>query len=431
MKIGFISLGCAKNLVDSENIIGLFDDPFFEYEYDLKKCDAILINTCGFILSAKQEAIDTILEIAEYKNKKLKKLIVTGCFVQRYFEDCLKEFPEVDLFVKIEDYPKLPELLSALFDHKFTNSYGKNRKLANNSYTAYLKISDGCDNRCAYCAIPLIRGNCRSYPIEDLVKEAQYLLGAGVKELNIVAQDTTYYGHDLYGRFALKELIHELDKLPFKWIRILYMYPDEIEEDLLKEMKQCERILPYFDIPVQYGDDRILKLMNRRGSVRLIREKIELIRKYFPDAIIRTTMIVGFPGEDEKSFDNTLQMIEDIGFDSLGAFTYSPEEDTKAYEMEDQIDEEIKQERYEKMMLLQKQIVEKKNQERTGKTYTTLIERYEPLFDRYIGRSYMSAPDGIDGVIYIRSEDELKVGEFYEVDITAYKEYDLIGKIRK
>ena len=431
MKIGFISLGCAKNLVDSENIIGLFDDPFFEYEYDLKKCDAILINTCGFILSAKQEAIDTILEIAEYKNKKLKKLIVTGCFVQRYFEDCLKEFPEVDLFVKIEDYPKLPELLSALFDHKFTNSYGKNRKLANNSYTAYLKISDGCDNRCAYCAIPLIRGNCRSYPIEDLVKVAQHLLDAGVKELNIVAQDTTYYGHDLYGRFVLKELIHELDKLPFKWIRILYMYPDEIEEDLLKEMKQCERILPYFDIPVQYGDDRILKLMNRRGSVRLIREKIELIRKYFPDAIIRTTMIVGFPGEDEKSFDNTLQMIEDIGFDSLGAFTYSPEEDTKAYEMEDQIDEEIKQERYEKMMLLQKQIVEKKNQERTGKTYTTLIERYEPLFDRYIGRSYMSAPDGIDGVIYIRSEDELKVGEFYEVDITAYKEYDLIGKIRK
>ena len=266
MKIGFISLGCAKNLVDSENIIGLFDDPFFEYEYDLKKCDAILIITCGFILSAKQEAIDTILEIAEYKKERLKKLIVTGCFVQRYFEDCLQEFPEVDLFVKIEDYPKFPELLSELFDHKFTNSYGRNRKLANNSYTAYLKISDGCDNRCAYCAIPLIRGNCHSYPIEDLALEAKHLLEAGVKELNVVAQDTTYYGHDLYGRFALKELIHELDKLPFRWIRILYMYPDEIEEDLLMEMKQCTRVLPYFDIPVQYGDDRILKLMNRRGT---------------------------------------------------------------------------------------------------------------------------------------------------------------------
>ncbi|MBQ3295814.1 MAG: 30S ribosomal protein S12 methylthiotransferase RimO [Erysipelotrichaceae bacterium] len=431
MKIGFISLGCAKNLVDSENIIGLFDDPFFEYEYDLKKCDAILINTCGFILSAKQEAIDTILEIAEYKKDRLKKLIVTGCFVQRYFEDCLQEFPEVDLFVKIEDYPKFPELLSELFDHKFTNSYGRNRKLANNSYTAYLKISDGCDNRCAYCAIPLIRGNCHSYPIEDLALEAKHLLEAGVKELNVVAQDTTYYGHDLYGRFALKELIHELDKLPFRWIRILYMYPDEIEEDLLMEMKQCTRVLPYFDIPVQYGDDRILKLMNRRGTVRLIKEKIELIRKYFPEAIIRTTMIVGFPGEDEESFNNTLEMIEDIGFDSLGAFTYSPEEDTKAYEMEDQIPEEIKQERYEELMLLQKQIVEKKNRERIGKTYTTLIERYEPLFDRYIGRSYMSAPDGIDGVIYIRSEDELRIGDFYEVKITDYKEYDLIGTIDK
>ena len=429
MKIGFISLGCAKNLVDSENIIALFDDPFFEYEYDLKKCDAILINTCGFILSAKQEAIDTILEIAEYKDDRLKKLIVTGCFVQRYFEDCLKEFPEVDLFVKIEDYPKLPQLLSELFDHKFTASYGKSRKLANNSYTAYLKISDGCDNRCAYCAIPLIRGNCRSYPIEDLVNEARQLLEAGVKELNIVAQDTTYYGHDIYGHFALKELIKELDKLPFRWIRILYMYPDEIEEELLVEMKNCERVLPYFDIPVQYGDDRILKLMNRRGSVQLIKDKIAMIRKYFPDAVIRTTMIVGFPQENDESFSNTLDMVEEIQFDSLGAFTYSPEEDTKAYDMDGQVDEDLKQERYEKLMLVQKQIVDRKNESRIGKTYTTLIERYEPLFDRYIGRSYMSAPDGIDGVIYIRSEDELKIGDFYEVTITDCKEYDLIGKI--
>ena len=429
MKIGFISLGCAKNLVDSENIIALFDDPFFEYEYDLKKCDAILINTCGFILSAKQEAIDAILEIAEYKDDRLKKLIVTGCFVQRYFEDCLKEFPEVDLFVKIEDYPKLPQLLSELFDHKFTASYGKSRKLANNSYTAYLKISDGCDNRCAYCAIPLIRGNCRSYPIEDLVNEARQLLEAGVKELNIVAQDTTYYGHDIYGHFALKELIKELDKLPFRWIRILYMYPDEIEEELLVEMKSCERVLPYFDIPVQYGDDRILKLMNRRGSVQLIKDKVSLIRKYFPDAVIRTTMIVGFPQENDESFSNTLDMVEEIQFDSLGAFTYSPEEDTKAYDMDGQVDEDLKQERYEKLMLVQKQIVDRKNESRIGKTYTTLIERYEPLFDRYIGRSYMSAPDGIDGVIYIRSEDELKIGDFYEVTITDCKEYDLIGKI--
>ena len=431
MKIGFISLGCAKNLVDSENIIGLFDDPFFEYEYDLKKCDAVLINTCGFILSAKEEAIDTILEISEYKNDRLQKLIVTGCFVQRYYKECLEEFPEVDLFVKIEDYPKLPQLLSELFGHRFLQTYGKNRKLANSSYTAYLKISDGCDNRCAYCAIPLIRGNCRSYSIEDNVAQARDLLASGVKELNVVAQDTTYYGHDLYGRFALKDLIRELDQLEFEWIRILYMYPDEIEEELLIEMSNSKRVLPYFDIPIQCGSDKILKLMNRRGSVDLIREKIALIRRYFKDAYIRTTLIVGFPHESNEDFEDTLSLVEEIKFDSLGAFTYSPEEDTQAYEMDEQVEEEVKNERYDRLMALQQKIVEEKNRERVGKTYLTLIERYESLFDRYVGRSYMSAPDGIDGIIYIRSEDELKIGEFYEVEISGYQNYDLLGIMKK
>ena len=295
------------------------------------------------------------------------------------------------------------------------------------AYTAYLKISDGCDNRCAYCAIPLIRGNCRSYRIEDIVEEAKRLLESGVRELNLVAQDSTYYGHDIYGHFALKELIHELDRLDFRWIRILYMYPDEIEEDLLIEMSRCKRVLPYFDIPVQYGDDTILKLMNRRGTVRLIKEKIDLIRKYFSDAIIRTTMIVGFPHETEESFNNTIEMVREIGFDSLGAFTYSPEEDTKAYDMDEQVDEGLKNERYEKLMLVQQEIVNRKNEGRIGKVYTTLIERYEPLFDRYIGRSYMSAPDGIDGVIYIKTDKELRIGEFYEIKIESYKNYDLIG----
>ncbi len=429
MKVGFISLGCAKNLVDSENIIALFDDPFFEYEYDLKQCEAILINTCGFILSAKEEAIDTILEIASYKQDKLKKLIVTGCFVQRYYEQCLEEFPEVDLFVPIRDYDRLPQLLSQLFDHHFINTYGKNRKLVNNSYTAYLRISDGCDNRCAYCAIPLIRGNCRSFSIEDNVEEAKRLLEMGVKELNVVAQDTTYYGHDLYGRFALKDLIKELDQLDFRWIRILYMYPDEIEEDLLIEMSRCRRVLPYFDIPIQYGNDTILKLMNRRGSVELIKEKIALIRKYFPNAVIRTTLIVGFPHETEETFNDTLELVKEIRFDSLGAFTFSPEEDTRAYEMDEQVDEELKNERYEKLMLEQQEIIEEKNQEKVGKTYTTLIERYESLFDRYIGRTYMSAPDGIDGVVYIKTDQELQIGSFYPIMITGYKDYDLIGSV--
>ena len=431
MKVGFISLGCAKNLVDSENIIGLFDDPYFEYEYDLKKCDVVLINTCGFILSAKEEAIDTILEIAEYKKNNLKKLIVTGCFVQRYLNECKEEFPEVDLFVPIGDYPKLPELLSKLFDHRFINTYGKNRKLANSSYTAYLKISDGCDNRCSYCAIPLIRGNCRSYPIEDNVAEARRLFENGVKELNVVAQDTTYYGHDLYGRFALKDLIHELDKIEFKWIRILYMYPDEIEEDLLIEMSQCKRVLPYFDIPIQYGNDEILKLMNRRGSVQLIKDKIALIRKYFKDAYIRTTLIVGFPHETEKTFEDTLDLVREIRFDSLGAFTYSPEEDTKSYDMDGQVEEEVKQERYERLMTLQQQIVNEKNEARIGKAYTALIERYESLFDRYVARSYMSAPDGIDGIIYVSTDEPLKIGEFYEIEISGYQNYDLLGIMKK
>ena len=431
MRIGFISLGCAKNLVDSENIIALFDNPNFEYEADLKKCDVILINTCGFILSAKEEAIDTILEIAEYKKNNLKKLIVTGCFVQRYYEDCLKEFPEVDLFVRVDEYHRLPELLADLFDIEFNDSYGKNRKLVNNNYTAYLKISDGCDNRCAYCAIPLIRGNCVSYSIEDNVNKAKELLKMGVKELNVVAQDTTYYGHDLYGEFKLKELIHELNKLDFDWIRILYMYPDELEEDLLIEMSKCEKVLPYFDIPIQYGNDEILKLMNRRGSVKLIKDKIDLIRKYFKDAIIRTTLIVGFPFETEETFNDTLKLVEEIKFDSLGAFTYSDEEDTKAYDMDNKVDEDLKQERYEKLMLLQQDIIDRKNSSRVNKVYKTLIERYESLFDRYIGRTYMSAPDGIDGIVYIKSDDELKIGEFYDVKITGYKNYDLLGIIEK
>lgn len=431
MKVGFISLGCAKNLVDSEHIIGLFDDPFFEYEEDLKKCEVIVINTCGFIISAKQEAIDTILEIAEYKKNCLKKLIVTGCLVQRYYDDVVEGFPEVDLFVKIDDYKQLPEKLSELFNHKFIHTYGANRKLVNNNYTAYLKISDGCDNRCAYCAIPLIRGNCKSYTIEDNVAEAKRLLALGVKELNIVAQDTTYYGHDLYDEFKLKDLIHKLNKLDFRWIRILYMYPDEIEEDLLIEMSKCDKVLPYFDIPIQYGNDEILKYMNRRGSVQLIKDKIALIRKYFVDAIIRTTLIVGFPHETDETFVDTLNLVKEIRFDSLGAFTYSLEEDTKAYEMDEQVDEELKQSRYDELMSLQQTISNEINSSRIGKTYDCLIERYESLFDRYIGRTYMSAPDGIDGVVYIKTDKNIEIGNFYNVEIVDYKNYDLIGIIKE
>ncbi|MDO5440160.1 MAG: 30S ribosomal protein S12 methylthiotransferase RimO [Erysipelotrichaceae bacterium] len=425
MKIGFISLGCAKNLVDSEYLIGLFEDPYFEIETDPKKCDAILINTCGFILSAKQEAINTILEMAELKKEKLKYLIVTGCLTQRYYDDLIKEIPEVDLFIKIADYSKAHELLEELFNHKFINTYGKNRKLINGDRSAYLKISDGCDNRCAYCAIPLIRGNNKSYPIEDLVKEAKRLYDLGIRELNIVAQDTTTYGRDIYNKLALKDLLIELDKIDFKWIRILYMYPDEIEDELLDVIRASKHIIPYFDIPVQYGNDDLLKLMNRRGSVKLIEERVNKIRQMFKDVYIRTTLIVGFPGETDETFNDTIDMVKKLKFDSLGSFTYSKEEDTAAYDMPNEVDEALMNKRHNELMMIQKTIVEEKLKNKIGKHYEALIENYDGK--RYIARSFESAPDDVDSCIYVDGKN-LNIGDFVEIEIIGYNEYDLIAK---
>lgn len=430
LKIGFISLGCAKNLVDSEYIIGMFDDKKFEISNKPKECDVIVINTCGFILSAKEESINTILEMAELKETgHLKKLIVTGCFAQRYHDELVKEMPEVDAFIRIDDYGKLDEILSEVLETSFDKPYMETRKLITNNYYAYLKISEGCDNRCAYCAIPLIRGNCHSYPIEDCVREAKRLYDLGVKELNVIAQDTTYYGHDLYGKFMLKDLLAELDKIPFKWIRVLYMYPDEMEDDLLVAMSKFKRVLPYFDIPTQYGNDKMLTYMNRRGSVELIKEKIARIRELFEHPIIRTTLIVGFPHETEETFNDTLNFVKEIGFDSLGAFTYSLEEDTAAYDMDEQIPEELKQDRYERLMELQQEIIKNKNQERIGKTYEVLVEREESIFNRYAGRAYFSAPDGVDSVVYIKSDQPLKLGEFYKIKIDNTKNYDFYGHV--
>ncbi len=426
MKIGFISLGCAKNLVDSEHIIGLFDDPFFEIESNPKKCDAIVINTCGFIENAKQESIDTILEMVELKKDRLKYLIVCGCLSQRYYDDCVKEFPEVDLFVRIADYPNLDKKLAKLFNHDFNSYYGHKRKLITKDYSAYLKIGDGCNNCCTYCAIPLIRGKYYSFPQDEVVKEAQRLYDAGVKELNVVAQDTTTYGKDINS--SLANLLRELDKIDFKWIRILYMYPDEITDELLDVMKNSKHVLPYFDIPVQYGNDEILKKMNRRGSVKLIEERVDKIRSIFKDAIIRTTLIVGFPYETEETFNDTLNMVKKCKFDSMGAFTYSREEDTKAYDMP-QVDEEDANRRYNILMETQQEINFNLNKNRVGNTYTVLVERYESLFKRYVARSYMSAPDGVDGVVYIKSDKTLDIGCFVDVKITDFKGYDLIAEL--
>ena len=431
MNLGLISLGCAKNLVDSEHILGMFKKADVKIISDPKLCDVIIINTCGFIESAKKEAIDTILEMTDYKKGRLKKLIVCGCLSQRYKDELVKEIPEVDAFIKIDDYDKLDQILMDLLKEENIEPFKAERSLVTPDHFTYLKIAEGCDNRCAYCAIPLIRGNCRSYKIEDLYEEAKKLKEKGVKELDIIAQDTTYYGHDLYGKFSLKDLLKRLDTLDFKWIRVLYMYPDEIEDELLYTMKECHSVIPYFDIPIQYGNDEILRYMNRRGSVKLIKERINKIRDIFPDAILRTTLITGFPHETEDTFNDTLKLIKDIRFDSLGAFTYSKEEGTKAYDMDEEVSEKDANRRLEILMKTQLDIVKAKNEAKINSTIEVMIEEYETLFDRYVARSYAQAPDDVDGKIYIYSDRELKIGEFYEVIVTRAETYDLYTEVKE
>ncbi len=428
MNLGFISLGCAKNLVDSEYILGMVLDGDITICNEPALCDVIIINTCGFIEAAKKEAIDTILEMAEYKSDRLKKLIVCGCLSQRYKEELVTSMPEVDAFIAIDDYERLDEILKEVIGDYDFGEYKGQRQLLTKPYTGYLKISDGCDNRCAYCAIPLIRGNCKSYPIEDLVKEAKDLYEKGVRELNVVAQDTTYYGHDLYGEFRLKDLLLALDEIPFKWIRVLYMYPDEIEDELLEVMRDSKRVIPYFDIPIQYGSDYLLKRMNRRGTKALIKERIDTIRRLFPEAILRTTIIVGFPGETDESFEETLDFITDIGFDSLGAFTYSEEEETISATYPDKVAKEVMDERYAILMKRQLEIVRAKNTAKVGKEMEVLIEGYEALFDRYLGRSIASAPDDVDGKVYIKSKEAMNIGDFYTVTVESFEDYDLYAK---
>lgn len=428
MKIGIVSLGCAKNLVDSEFLIGLFKDQYFKYEKDNDKCDAIIINTCGFILSAKEESINIIFEIAQLKKKNLKYLIVTGCLTQRYYEKLKEEIKEVDLFIKIDDYKNANKMIEKLFNHKINNQFGKYRHFINSQYSAYLKISDGCSNRCSYCAIPLIRGNNKSIPISTLVKQAKQLRTSGVKELNVVAQDTTNYGLDLYNKLSLSKLLKELDKIDFDWIRVLYMYPDEITDDLLLTIKKSKRVIPYFDIPIQHGNNRILKAMNRRGSVTSIRKIVSKIRKMFNNPIIRTTIIVGFPGEDNNAFNDTISLIKDLKFDSLGAFTYSKEEDTKAFSMKKQISKKTAEKRLDKLMLVQKQIVSEKMQNKIGRQYNVIVDNYDSLDKINYCRSYESAPDDVDYYVLIPGK-KLAIGNIYNVVITHYINYDLIGKI--
>lgn len=425
MKVSLVSLGCAKNLVDSETIAYLFQDNGVEIVSSIEESDIILINTCGFIDSSKQESIDTILEMAQYN----KILIVTGCLVERYKEELVKELPEVDLFISIADYPKFSLLLNEVIKNK--NFKGKisnnNRILSTAPFTAYLKISEGCNNRCTYCAIPLIRGGFRSFGLNDLVNQAKSIASRGVKELVVISQDTTRYGEDL-DNVSIVTLLNELLKIEeFDYIRLLYLYPDEITDELIDLIGSNERLTPYFDIPIQHASSKILMSMNRRGDESYLRELFSKIRKRVPNAVLRTTLIVGFPGETDDDFNVLIDFIKEIKFDHLGAFTYSSEDGTVGALLPNQIDEEVKQSRYERIMEIQQGISLKNNKKRIGSIQYGLITGYEN--GAYLVRSGFNAPDEIDGNIYCFSEEEFNLGDKVKFEVVSCEEYDLYGKI--
>ncbi|MEF9921171.1 MAG: 30S ribosomal protein S12 methylthiotransferase RimO [Erysipelotrichaceae bacterium] len=430
MKIGFISLGCSKNLVDSEKMMGMLSNNHHEFVSDAADADAIIINTCGFINSAKEEAIATILKMAKYKEKNCKKLIVVGCLAQRYKHDLEKDMPEIDAVIGIDEYPHLHEILGTLLNDKNLISYGKSeRAVSSKPWTAYLKIAEGCSNRCTYCAIPLIRGGNVSVKMEQLIKEAKLLANRGVKELVLIAQDTTKYGVDIYGKHALLDLLQELQKIDgFHWIRILYMYPDEIDDELIIGMAKLDKVLPYFDIPMQHGNDEMLTLMNRRGTIQDVKKTIALIRKTFKYPTLRTTFIVGFPHEDEDKFNDLMNFVEAIHWDRLGAFPYSLEEDTPAFDMGDQISDEVKEQRLNYLMKRQTEIALANNEKMIGEVIEVLVESQEGLSGKYRGRGTSSAPDGVDGMVIFTSNRAIEFGTFVKVKVSSILPHDLIGE---
>ena len=433
MNVGFVHLGCSKNLVDTEMAIGLFKDNKYKVVNNEEEADIIVINTCGFINSAKEEAINTILEMAEYKKKRCKYLIVMGCLVQRYKEDLEKAIPEVDLWIKYDSYATIWEQISSVINPE--NNIKKNLDFLNRTITtgdnfAYLRIAEGCNNFCTFCAIPNIRGRFISRKIEDVVEEAKKLAKEGFQELIIIAQDTTKYGVDIYGTPKLPELLKELCKIEgIKWIRFLYSYPETITDELIEVVKSEDKICKYFDIPIQHFSDPVLKRMNRKSDSKSIEKLINKLRKEVPDVVIRTTVMVGFPGETEEDFNKLYSFIERAKFDKLGAFSYSKEEGTAAEKMPNQVHPSTKRGRYNKIMKLQNKISTELQNELIGKELEVLIE--SKTFDNkyYVGRSYREVPE-IDGVIYVEMVDKSLEGKFVKVEITDSTEYDLIGKIK-
>lgn len=436
-KIGMISLGCPKNQVDAERMLAQLDKNGFEIADCYDGVDAVIVNTCGFIDAAKQEAIENILEMAQLKEEGLvKKIIVTGCLAQRYKEEILAEIPETDAIIGIGANGNIADITKKVIEGEKIFEMPSNtelplvgeRLLTTPEHWAYLKIADGCSNRCTYCAIPSIRGDFRSVEFETLIEEAKALADAGTKELVLIAQDTTSYGIDLYGKLRLPELLDALCEIDgIEWIRMLYCYPDKITDELIETMARQPKVLHYIDLPLQHVDDGMLRAMNRRGDSAHIRSVISKIREAMPDAVIRTTFIVGFPGEGEKEFENLAEFVNEIEFDRLGCFSFSPQEGTPAYDFENQVEEDVKLRRGEIIMQDQLEIVNVKNHERIGKTYRVLVEDYDGYSDSYSGRTYMDAPE-IDGIISFTTENHYEVGEFADVEIIGINDYDLIGK---
>jgi len=426
-RVGIISLGCAKNLVDSENILGLLDHDKYQITSNLEEADIVFINTCGFIEASKKESIETIFDTLSSD----KKVVVTGCLAERYHDQLKKEIPEVSLFIPISQYHRFNELLEEVdssFPKEKIGLTDKYRIISTGPVSAYLKIGEGCDNRCSYCAIPLIRGGFISRPYADIIDEANKLAKQGIKEIVVLQQDTTKYGIDLNSPDNIVSLLKGLLEIKdFEYIRLLYLYPDEITDELIDLIANEPRLTPYFDIPIQHSEDKILKAMNRRGDKSDLIALFQKIRQKVPHAVLRTTVMVGFPGETEEDFQGLVSFIKEIEFDHLGAFAYSREEDTPAFHFPHQIDEEIKKQRLDKIMKVQQPISYRKNKNHINEVMEGLVVGKEK--ENYLFRSYWNAPDDVDGKIFVKSEKKLNLGDKVKVKITEAFVYDLIGEI--
>ena len=439
MKILFISLGCDKNLVDTEVMLGLLASRGYEMTDDETEADIIVVNTCCFIHDAKEESIQNILEMAEYKKEgKARALIVTGCLAERYRQEILDEIPEVDEVLGTTAYDRILDAVDAalagehsvmLADIDALPLPDTKRLVTTGGHFAYLKIAEGCDKHCTYCIIPKIRGNYRSVPMERLIREAEELAAQGVKELILVAQETTLYGKDLYGEKSLHRLVRELCRISgLRWIRILYCYPEEITDELIQVMKEEKKVCHYLDLPIQHASDAVLKRMGRRTSKQELVEIIGKLRREIPDICLRTTLITGFPGETEEQHEELIEFVDEMEFDRLGVFTYSPEEGTPAEKMPDQIDEEVKEERQDELMELQQEIAFENAERMVGREVLVMIEGKVVDENAYVGRTYRDAPN-VDGLIFINTDEELLSGDFARVKVTGALDYDLIGEL--